>query len=66
MTGCSVGTGVAAITGGGNTSNCAFTVNAALMVTMQVPVPLHPAPDHPAKVEPAAGAAVNATNVFCA
>ena len=48
------------------TSNCAFTVCAALMVTMQLPVPLHPAPDQPAKVEPAAGLAVNVTNVFCA
>ena len=48
------------------TSNCAFTVCAALIVTLHVPVPLHPAPVQPANVDPATGAAVNTTTVFCA
>src|SRR5207247_1428873 len=41
----------------------AVTVVAALRVTVQVPVPEHPPPLQPVKVEPAAGAAVNVTAV---
>ena len=48
------------------TSNCAFTVFAASIVTVHVPVPVQPAPVHPTNVEPALGAAVNTTTVFCA
>ena len=44
-------------------SNCALTVVAALTVTTHVPVPEQPPPLHPAKVEPAAGVAVNVTTV---
>jgi hypothetical protein len=43
----------------------ADTLSAALIVTLQVPVPLHPAPLHPPKVEPEAGAAVSTTWVPC-
>jgi len=43
--------------------NVAVTAVLALSVTMQVPVPLHPPPLHPANVESAAGAAVNVTTV---
>ena len=43
--------------------NVAVTAASALSVTMQVPVPLHPPPLHPANVESAAGAAVNVTTV---
>ena len=35
----------------------------ALMLTVQVPVPEHPPPDHPVKVELEAGAAVRVTDV---
>src|SRR5207249_6592909 len=41
----------------------AVTVVAALRVTVQVPVPEHPPPLQPVKVEPAAGVAVNVTAV---
>jgi len=41
----------------------AVTVVAALRVTVQVPVPLHPPPLQPVKVEPAASAAVSVTAV---
>src|SRR3989442_27767 len=41
--------------------NVAVTVVAALRVTVQVPVPEHPPPLQPLKVEPAAGVAVNVT-----
>ena len=41
----------------------AVTVVAALKVTVQVPVPVHPPPLQPLKVEPAAGAAVSVTAV---
>ena len=40
----------------------AVTVVAALMLTVQVPVPVH-APLQPLKVEPAAGVAVSVTTV---
>src|SRR5207245_624798 len=46
--------------------NCvklAFTACAALIVTTQVPVPLHPAPLQPVNTEPLAGAAVKVTDV---
>ena len=42
--------------------NRALTVLAALMVTTQLPVPVHP-PSQPAKVEPAFAAAVRVTTV---
>src|SRR2546426_12563673 len=41
----------------------AVTVGAALIVTMQVPVPAQPPPLQPVKVEPATGAAVSVTEV---
>jgi hypothetical protein len=44
--------------------NCvklALTACAALIVTTQVPVPLHPAPLHPENTDPLAGTAVNVT-----
>ena len=40
-----------------------MTVVAALIVTVQVPVPVQPPPLQPVKVEPAAGAAVKVTAV---
>ena len=39
----------------------AVTVRSLLMVTLHVPVPEQPPPDHPAKVEPVAAAAVSVT-----
>jgi hypothetical protein len=42
--------------------NVAVTLRAAVMLTVQVPVPVH-APLQPVKVEPAAGAAVRVTDV---
>ena len=41
----------------------AVTVVAALKVTVQVPVPVHPPPLQPLKIEPAAGVAVSVTAV---
>ena len=41
----------------------AVTFWAALMVTVQVPVPLHPPPLQPVKVEPPLGVAVKVTLV---
>ena len=41
----------------------AVTACAALIVTVQVPVPVQPPPLQPLKVEPAAGAAVKVTAV---
>ena len=41
----------------------AVTVVAAVIVTVQVPVPAHPPPLQPVKVEPAAGVAVSVTAV---
>ena len=43
--------------------NVAVTVVFALTVTVQVPVPEHPPPDQPAKVEPEVGDAVSVTDV---
>src|SRR4029453_3900304 len=45
------------------TAKVAVTVVAALSVTVQVPVPEHPPPLQPVKVEPAAGVAVKVTAV---
>jgi hypothetical protein len=45
------------------TLNVAVTVVAALSVTTQVPVPEHPPPLHPAKVEDPPGVAVSVTTV---
>ena len=41
----------------------AVTEVAADMVTAQVPVPVHPPPDQPVKVEPGLAAAVSVTTV---
>jgi hypothetical protein len=49
------------VEGGG--VNAAVTFVAAVIVTMQVPVPTQPPPDHPVNVDPFAGAAVNVTSV---
>ena len=43
----------------------AVTLAAAFSVVTQVPVPLHPPPDQPAKVELASGFAVRVTCVPC-
>ena len=43
--------------------NVAVTFCAAFMVTVHVPVPLHPPPDQPVKVEVASGVAARVTNV---
>ena len=43
--------------------NVAVTVVSAVRVTTHVPVPLHPPPDHPLKVEPASGVADSVTGV---
>ena len=40
-----------------------MTVVAAVMATVQVPVPAQPPPDQPVNVEPVAGAAVRVTVV---
>ena len=45
------------------TLKVAVTDVAAFMVTEHVPVPEHPPPLQPAKVEPPAGAAVSVTDV---
>ena len=42
----------------------AVTEVAAVITTVQVPVPLQPLPDQPANVEPTAGAAVSVTTVL--
>src|SRR5215469_3281349 len=41
----------------------AVTLRAWVILTVQVPVPLHPSPLQPVKVEPLAGAAVSVTLV---
>ena len=43
----------------------ADTFSAAIIVTVHVPTPLHPAPFHPEKIDPAAGAADSTTWVPC-
>jgi hypothetical protein len=45
------------------TAKVAVTLAAALIVTTQVPVPAHPPPDQPLKVEPGPGVAVSVTTV---
>jgi len=45
------------------TTKPAVTVVAAFMVTTHVPVPVHPPPVQPVKVDPAAGVAVSVTGV---
>ncbi|MBU3691662.1 MAG: hypothetical protein FGM38_06425 [Solirubrobacterales bacterium] len=42
----------------------AVTDRASLIVTTQLPVPEHPAPDQPVKLEPGAGVAVRVTLVL--
>jgi hypothetical protein len=44
-------------------ANCAVTNFAAVIVTMQAPVPEHPPPDQPVKVYPLFGEAVKVTDV---
>ena len=44
--------------------NVAVTDLAALIVTTHVPVPVHPAPLQPVKVEPVAGVAVRVTDIL--
>src|SRR5439155_19294799 len=44
-------------------ANVAMTVVAAVSVSVQVPVPLHPPPLHPAKTDPAAAVGVSVTVV---
>jgi hypothetical protein len=43
------------------TAKVAVTFTSAAMETVQVPVPVQPPPDHPVKVEPAAGVAARTT-----
>ena len=38
--------------------NVAVTLLAEFMVTTQFPVPLHPSPDHPEKIDPGSAFAV--------
>jgi hypothetical protein len=45
-------------------TKCAVTDLAALMLTVQVPVPEHPSPDQPVKVEPVEATAVRVTEVL--
>lgn len=47
----------------GKTANAAVTVLSESIVTAQDPVPEHPPPDHPLKVEPDAAVAVRVTVV---
>src|SRR5512134_3397213 len=47
----------------GDWSNVAVTVVAAVRVTVQVPVPVHPPPLQPVNVEPVAAVAVRVTAV---
>jgi hypothetical protein len=47
----------------GITVNVAVTLCAALIVTWQVLVPLHPPPDQPVKLDPAEAEAVRVTSV---
>jgi hypothetical protein len=47
----------------GNNVKVAVTVVAAFMVMVQPPVPAHPPPDHPEKVDPFAGEALSVTSV---
>jgi hypothetical protein len=49
--------------GGSGGSNVAVTLRAALIVTVQLPVPEQPLPLHPAKVLPFVGVAVSVTAV---
>jgi hypothetical protein len=44
--------------------NVAFTLSAALIVTTHVPVPLHPPPDQPEKLDPELAEAVRVTGEF--
>ena len=46
------------------TTKVALTVVAAVMLTVQTPVPLHPPPLQPVKVEPGAGVAMSVTAVL--
>ena len=43
--------------------NVAVTAVAAFIVTLQVPTPVHPPPDHPANALVAVGVAANVTTV---
>jgi hypothetical protein len=49
--------------GGGLLVKVAVTDWSKLIVTVHVPVPLHPPPDQPAKLEPELGEALNVTIV---
>lgn len=52
-----------AVSGGVGSLKAAVTAEAAFIVTVHVPVPEHPAPVHPPKMEPLAGAGVRVTKV---
>ena len=54
---------VSVCVGGGFAVNVAVSDFAAVIVTVHVPIPVHPEPDQPPKLEPDPGDAVNLTVV---
>ena len=59
------GAGLADRQGAGDLGEGAVTPCAAVIVTVQPPVPLHPPPDQPAKIDPGAAFWVRVTTVPC-